>query len=126
TNTTTYGNYANISGPLTRRYPTFPIDPSVNLVPNVNPAEDYGARTIAQIDQETQKIDLTMYRITDISICDALLRALARGAPVRLLAEPKEYRFDSSRLGAEFTGPYNVDRLFAAGVQIRMRKHLGL
>jgi phosphatidylserine/phosphatidylglycerophosphate/cardiolipin synthase-like enzyme len=24
------------------------------------------------------------------------------------------------------TGPYNVDRLYAAGVQIRMRKHLGL
>jgi hypothetical protein len=45
---------------------------------------------------------------------------------VRLLAEPNEYRFDASRTGAELTGPYNVDRLYAAGVQIRMRKHLGL
>ncbi len=52
--------------------------------------------------------------------------AVARGVPVRLLAEPHEYRFDASRLGAEFTGPYNVDRLYAAGVQVRMRKHLGL
>src|SRR6185503_4916273 len=126
TNTATYGNYANISGPLTRKYPTFPIDPSVNLLPNANPAEDYGARTIAQIDLETQKIDLTMYRVTDIGICDALIRALGRGVPVRLLAEPREYRFDASRLGAELTGPYNIDRMYAAGVQIRMRKHLGL
>jgi hypothetical protein len=61
--------------PLTRRYPTYPIDPSVNLLPNVNPAEDYGARTVAEIDRETQQIDLTMYRLTDIGICDALIRA---------------------------------------------------
>jgi hypothetical protein len=46
--------------------------------------------------------------------------------PVRLLAEPLEYRFDASRTGSELTGPYNVDRLHAAGVQIKMRKHLGL
>ena len=105
TNTSLYGNYANITASLTRRYPTHPIDPSVNLLPNQNPAEDYGARTIAQIDQENQKIDLTMYRLTDVGICDALLRAVARGVPVRLLAEPHEYRFDASRLGAELTGP---------------------
>src|ERR1041385_9009632 len=126
TDTTLYGNYANITGALTRRYPIVAIDPTVNFLPNKNPAEDYGARTIAQIDQETQKIDLTMYRVTDVGICDALLRALARGVPVRLLAEPAEYRFDASRLGAEFTGPYNIDRMYAAGVQIKMRLHKGL
>ena len=125
TDTAAYGNYANIAG-LTRRYPTLPIDPAMNFLPNRDSSQDYGARTIALIDQETQKIDLTMYRVTDIGICDALLRALVRGVPVRLLAEPEEYRFDASRLGAELTGPYNIDRMYAAGVQIRMRKHLGL
>jgi len=35
-----YGDYANITGPLTRRSPTFSIDPSVNFVPNQNLAED--------------------------------------------------------------------------------------
>ena len=125
TDTIAYGNYAN-TGPLTRKYPTHPIDSSLNFLPNQNLSQDYGARAIAQIDQETQKIDLTMYRVTNNNICDALLRAVARGVPVRLLAEPNEYRFDSSRLGAELTGPYNMDRLHAAGVQIRMRKHLGL
>ena len=120
-----YGNYGNIAGPLTRKYPTLAIDPTVNFVPNQNLAEDYGVRTVAELDRETQKIDLTMYRLTDAGICDALLRALKRGVPVRLLTEPHEYRF-ANRPGAEFTGPYNIDRLHAAGVQIRMRKHRGL
>jgi phosphatidylserine/phosphatidylglycerophosphate/cardiolipin synthase-like enzyme len=126
TNTVAYGNYANINGPLTRRYQTYPIDPSLNFLPSYDLAQDYGARTIAQIDQENQRIDLTMYRVTDARICDALLRAVARGVPVRVLAEPDEYRFPVSRTGSELTGPYNIDRLYAAGVQIRMRKHLGL
>ena len=126
TNPIAYGNYANISGPLTRRYPTYPIDPSLNFLPNPKSSEDYATRTIASIDEENQKIDLSMYRVTDVRICDALIRAVARGVPVRLLAEPLEYRFDASRTGAEPTGPYNIDRLYAAGVQIKMRKHLGL
>jgi phosphatidylserine/phosphatidylglycerophosphate/cardiolipin synthase-like enzyme len=126
TNTTTYGNYANIAGPLTRKYQRYPIDPAMNFAPSQSPSDDYGARMIALIDRETQQIDLTMYRLTDVHICDALLRALARGVVVRLLAEPDEYRFDATRRGADFSGPYNVDRMYAAGVQIRMRKHLGL
>ena len=126
TNTTAYGNYANLSGALMRRYPAYPIDPSLNFLPNSKSSEDYGARTIALIDQENRQIDLTMYRITDVRICDALLRAVARGVTVRLLAEPLEYRFDASRRGSELSGPYNIDRLYAAGVQIKMRKHLGL
>jgi phosphatidylserine/phosphatidylglycerophosphate/cardiolipin synthase-like enzyme len=126
TNPIAYGNFANISAPLTRRYATYPIDPSLNFLPNPKPSEDYSARTIALIDQESHQIDLIMYRLTDVRICDALIRAVARGVPVRLLAEPLEYRFDASRTGSEPTGPYNVDRLYAAGVQIKMRKHLGL
>lgn len=126
TNTSLYGDYANIPEALTRNYQTYPIDPSLNFLPNKNPGEDYSTRTIALIDQETRKIDLTMYRLTEPGICDALLRAMTRGVEVRLLAEPNEYRFDASRTGSELTGPYNIDRLYAAGVQIRMRKHLGL
>lgn len=125
TNTRSYANFANV-GPLARKYQTYPIDAAMNFAPSQSPSEDYGARTIALIDRETQRIDLTMYRLTDVHICDALLRALARGVPVRLLAEPDEYRFDASRRGADFSGPYNIDRLYAAGAQIRMRKHLGL
>src|SRR5215213_7371908 len=45
TNTALYGNYANIASSLTRKYPTFPIDPSVNFLPNQNSVEDFGART---------------------------------------------------------------------------------
>src|SRR5690349_1365091 len=95
TNTSLYGDYGNIAAPLTRRYQTYPADPSLDFLPNKNSAQDYGARTIALIDQETRKIDLTMYRLTETRICDALLRALARGVEVRLLTEPNEYRFDA-------------------------------
>lgn len=126
TSTALYANYANINGPLSRRYQTYAIDPSLNFQPGQNFLDDYSPRAIAEIDQETRQIDLTMYRLTDRRICDALLRAVARGVQVRLLAEPAEYRFDASRTGSELTGPYNVDRLYAAGVQIKMRKHLGL
>src|ERR1041385_9244236 len=87
TNTIAYGNYANIAAPVTRKYQTYPIDPSINFLPSSDLSEDYSTRTIAQIDQENQKIDLTMYRIPDVRTCDALLRALARGVVVRLLAE---------------------------------------
>jgi len=100
TNTLVYGNYANIFNALTRSYPTYPIDPSLNFLPNSNPAEDYGTRTIALIDQEHQRIDLSMYRLTEARICDALIRAVARGVPVRLLAEPLEYRFDAAEISA--------------------------
>src|SRR5215213_323278 len=126
TNTIAYGNYANISAPPTRRYPALPIDASMNFLPNQNTSEAYGTRTIAQIDQESRQIDLTMYRMTEVRICDALVRAVGRGVTVRVLAEPLEYRFDASRSGSELTGAYNIDRLYAAGVQIRMRRHLGL
>ena len=126
TNTTAYGNYGNITGPLTRKYPTFPIDPSVNFVP-----ESQSCRRLRRAHDRADRSGDTKNRFDDVSphrhgICDALLRAVKRGVPVRLLAEPHEYRFDASRLGAELTGPYNIDRLHAAGVQIRMRKHRGL
>ena len=126
TNTTAYGNYANVYGAPVRRYPSYRVDPSLNFLPNAKASEDYGARTIALIDRENRKIDVTMYRVTDVRICDALIRAVARGVSVRLLAEPLEYRFDASKRGPEITGAYNIDRMYAAGVQIKMRKHLGL
>src|SRR6185503_8172693 len=33
TDTVNYGNYGNINGPLTRKYPTFAIDPELNFPP---------------------------------------------------------------------------------------------
>ena len=46
TDTVAYGNYGNIpNGPLTRNYPTYPIDPELNFPPSADSSQDYGIRT---------------------------------------------------------------------------------
>jgi phosphatidylserine/phosphatidylglycerophosphate/cardiolipin synthase-like enzyme len=116
-NTTYYRNYANITSPPTRRYGTFAIDPELNFAP----WEPYAPRAVARYNQEQQKIDVTMYRITDRRHTDAIIAAVNRGIPVRLISEPKQYR-DETRLWHA----WNTDRLYMAGVQIKHRKHAGL
>ena len=50
----------------------------------------------------------------------AMIRAVKRGVPVRLIVEPSFYRDKSNVWQA-----YQVDRLYSAGVQIRVRAHQG-
>ena len=115
-NNTNWANYANVSG-LTRRYGTFPQDPSLNFPPT----ENFRTRSIASYNAETYWIDVIMYRITDRQHTDAILAAKARGVGVRLITEPEQYR-DPTRLWHA----WNVDRLYMGGVEIRHRAHLGL
>jgi len=121
TDTKLFDNYANISGPLTRRYPVFPIDPELNFPPSVDSSQDFLLRTQQNLNAETKKIDVIMYRITNSGFTDTTIAAVKRGVPVRLIHEPDEYRNLARQWDA-----WNVDRMFMAGVQIRMRKHLGL
>jgi phosphatidylserine/phosphatidylglycerophosphate/cardiolipin synthase-like enzyme len=115
--TKNYGDYANIASAAVARYAPAPKDPELNFPP----LESYRNRVIPRLDAEATAIDVIMYRVTDRSYGDALLRAVGRGVPVRLLTEPHQYR-DPSR----YLHSWNVDRLFAAGVQIRHRAHAGL
>jgi phosphatidylserine/phosphatidylglycerophosphate/cardiolipin synthase-like enzyme len=115
-NTTLYRNYANITTPA-RVHGTFAIDPELNFAP----WEPYAARAVQRYNAETQKIDVTMYRITDRKHTDAIIAARNRGIPIRLITEPKQYR-DPARLWHS----WNVDRLYMAGIAIRHRKHAGL
>ena len=121
TNTVQYGNYANITGPLTRKYPTFAINPELNFPPSVDNSQDFLARTQQNLNAETKKIDIIMYRITNQAFTDTTIAAAKRGVPVRLIHEPDEYRNLERQWDA-----WNVDRMYMAGVQIKMRKHLGL
>src|SRR3569832_2308199 len=121
TNTLQYGNFANINGPLTRKYPTAPINAELNFPPSADSSQDFLARTQQNMNAETKKIDVIMYRITNQSIIDTTIAAAKRGVPVRLIHEPDEYR----NLARQWDS-WNVDRLYMAGVQIKMRKHLGL
>lgn len=111
-----YTFYANPI-PRVRRYPlSYVIAAEFNLPPN----ESYTDRLRPLIDNETQAIDVVMFRITDSRPADALINAVARGVPVRLYAEPLEYR-NPKRLDDS----YNIDRMYMGGVNIRMRAHAG-
>ncbi len=99
------------------RYDRFPIDPEVNF----SPAESFRTRAVQRYDAEPQGIDVIMYRVTDPAHADAMIRAVQRGVPVRLITEPEQYR-DPVR----YWHSYNIDRMYAAGVAVRQRAHAGL
>ena len=121
TDTVNYANYGNITGPLTRVYPTFPIDPALNFPPSADGSEDFYNRTATHINQENQKIDIVMYRHTNDRFTARTVEARERGVPVRMLTEQDEYRNRARQWDS-----YNIDLLYNAGVQIRLRNHQGL
>jgi hypothetical protein len=116
-NTSAYGDYANITAPLTRAYPVTAMDPELNFPPG----EDFYNRTSQNMNQENQKIDIVMYRITNDRYTNTTIAAVNRGIPVRLITEQNEYRNPERQWDA-----YNVDLMYNAGVQIRIRNHEGL
>ena len=115
--TTLFRNYANVTGPLVRKYPLYPIDPSMNFPP----LQDFNLRAISRIDAERTALDVIVFRVTDPRMSDAATRAVSRGVPVRLISEPTEYRNPVRYLAAR-----EIDRLWLGGVQIKMRQHEGL
>ena len=118
TNTSDYSNYRNVIGPLTRTYgPAGPIDPDLNFVPS----ESHAVRAIAAYEQETRKIDVTMYRITDSRYADAMIAAKQRGISVRLITAPQQYRDPVRQFHS-----WNIDRMYMAGIDIRHSSHPGL
>ena len=117
-NTIQYRDYANITSLPTRAYDIFPKDPELNFAPS----QSYANRAVNRYNDETEKIDVIMYRITDQRHTNAMIDAVVnRGVPVRLISEPNQYR-DPTRLWHS----WNIDRLYMAGVSIRHRKHAGL
>jgi hypothetical protein len=81
----------------------------------------YRDRALAAYSAETVRIDVNMFRITDRAHTDAIIAAVQRGVPVRLITEQAEYRNP-----ARLWDAWNVDRLWMAGVQVRQRAHAGL
>jgi hypothetical protein len=119
-NTSFFVNYANISGTPTRAYPVFPIHSDLNFPP----AQDFGARAVGRYNAENAatggRIDIIQYRMTDPRHADALIAAHQRGVAVRVIVEQREYRFTN-----RFMHSYNIDRLIAAGIPVRQRRHDG-
>jgi phosphatidylserine/phosphatidylglycerophosphate/cardiolipin synthase-like enzyme/regulation of enolase protein 1 (concanavalin A-like superfamily) len=117
TSTTEFTNYANINGPLTRSYPTYPEDPQLNF-PN---DEGYRSRAVDAYNAETVAIDVAMFRITDVQETNAIVAAVNRGIPVRLFTDQTEYRNPDRLWDA-----YNVDIMYHAGVTVRLDDHQGI
>src|SRR4051812_21085492 len=67
TSTTEFADYANVTAPPTRAYPTYAIDPEMNFPPD----DSYRSRSVAAYDAEQQKIDVLMFRIVDLEYTQA-------------------------------------------------------
>ncbi len=115
--TAIYKDYANILNPPARVYPIFPKDPELNFPQQ----ESYANRLLGKYPRETKGIDVIMFRLTDERETNAVLAAIQRGIPVRLITDLDEYRVPKRQWVS-----YNLDRLWAAGVKFRVRAHLGL
>jgi hypothetical protein len=117
TSTTEFANYANVTGPLVRSYPISSIDPQLNFPPD----QSYRERALAAYANEQQGIDVIMFRITDEQHSDGMISALGRNVPVRLITDEEEYRNPKRLWDA-----YNVDKMYYAGVQVRLDAHQGI
>src|SRR3982751_806473 len=117
TSTTEFANYANVTGTLTRSFPVYAIDPRLNFPPD----DSYRNRAINAYGQEQQAIDVLMFRITDENHTFAMLNAIARNVPVRLITDEEEYRNPDRLWDA-----YNVDKMHYAGVKVRLDGHQGI
>ncbi len=95
TDTVHYQNLANITQPLARSYPVYPISSDLNFPPD----QDYQDRVVAQLKLETTRVDAVMFRITSAKIPDELIRRVQAGVPVRLITDQAQYRNDDVLLG---------------------------
>ncbi len=100
-----------------RAYPVTPIAPYMNF----HPGQDFNARVLDRINHESVAIDLIHFRITEARHANALTAAVRRGVRVRLISEPDVYTSPP-----QVVHRLNIDRLAAAGVEIKHRIHRGL
>ena len=117
---TKYPNPAPMQINTARLEPDYPMPP--DMVWGQGPL--FNDRQVLEINTEINFIDYVIYRLTVPNITDALLAKHKAGVPVRIIMEPNEY---GNRKWPEFwlTHAY-MDKLWAAGVPIKKRIHVGL
>jgi phosphatidylserine/phosphatidylglycerophosphate/cardiolipin synthase-like enzyme len=79
---------------------------------------------LAEINAEPTAIDLISYRLTVPSLTDALIAKKGAGVQVRAFIEPIQYRNDA--FPEYWLVGYQADRLWTAGIPIKIRTHSGL
>jgi phosphatidylserine/phosphatidylglycerophosphate/cardiolipin synthase-like enzyme len=133
-----FTDYVNPVTPLLPSYAVYPIEnEACTSVPNgcgldflPSPAwqDNYGTKVESAINAERMKLDVDMFRITNgmsptggnPGITDSTIAAFKRGLPIRMIVDLSEYR-NTARVWDR----YNVDRLFMAGVPLKITKHAG-
>jgi len=116
---TTYPNPAPMVINTARLFGDF--DPPADLIFGQGP--DFNDRLITEINKETTAVDGALYRLTVDDLTQALLAKFQARVPMRLFIEPNEY---VNRNWPEFWLTHaNIDKLWAAGVPIKMRTHDG-
>ena len=122
TDSADYGPFANMNGTPTASYPAYQISSDLCIPPTTdNPLNNFGTRAVQQMDEENQKIDVDMYRITSTDFSTASVKAVQRGVPMRYLGDASQYR-DPTRLWDS----YNLELMHMAGVQIKLNNHQGI
>jgi carbohydrate binding protein with CBM6 domain/phospholipase D-like protein len=124
TNTSSFQNYANVTGSLLRNYPECPppggtcIDAAMNFPGENDQSTDfYGQpknfqeRAKSRFDAETGAVDAMVFRITDGLLPDAIIKAVARGVTVRIITDDGEYNNPDRRWDAK-----HIDNMYMVGV----------
>ncbi|PYR92657.1 MAG: hypothetical protein DMF84_11985 [Acidobacteria bacterium] len=109
---TTFLNFANITTPLVRNYATYPVSTDLNFPPD----QHFENRLASQIQYENRQIDAVIFRITSAKIPDALIARHRAGVRVRVITEEQQYRTPTKMWDA-----YNVDRMYMAGIPIKVK-----
>ena len=65
---------------------------------------------------ETQQIDVVMFRITSGKVPDEMIRRVQAGVPTRLITDRRQYRNTTY-----FWHSYNVDRMYMAGIPVKWK-----
>jgi len=113
-----FTNYGNVPATLkVRAHPRFTID-TKRLV--FVPGGGLKSRLLDLINREPTMIDLSVLRLGDQQITDALINAFRRGVEMRINSEQAEYR-DTLR----YLHAHALDQLYAAGIRPRWRAHSG-
>ena len=85
---------------------------------------DFNNRLSAEINNEQSSLQFVIYRLTVDNITNALLSRWAAGVQMQLLIEPNEYA--NPRWPEYWITHANIDKLWAAGIPIKQRVHVGL
>ena len=84
---------------------------------------EFNNRLTLEINRETSRIDVALFRLEVDNITDALLSRFRAGVPVRIIVDTDQY---TNITWPEYWLTHsNIDKLWAAGIPVLQRRHQG-